>query len=144
MTFRALRSSAWAAAYADGSDELNKYMMLPARQRGLTLWGFLFVSVVVLVVALIAFRVFPAYIEYFSVQKALQGAIVDSKDLTKADIRRLVDKRISADYIDSINASDIDVTKSGNVTTVSVSWQVKLHMVGNASLLLDFDATASR
>ena len=117
---------------------------MPARQRGLTLWGFLFVAAVVLIGALIAFRVIPAYIEYFSVQKALQGALADSRDLTKADIRRLVEKRIGADYIDSVNASDIDVTKSGNVTTVSVSWQTKLHMVGNASVVLDFDASASR
>ena len=123
---------------------MKEYTTMPARQRGLTLWGFLFVAAVVLIGALIAFRVIPAYIEYFSVQKALQGALADSRDLTKADIRRLVEKRIGADYIDSVNASDIDVTKSGNVTTVSVSWQTKLHMVGNASVVLDFDASASR
>jgi len=117
---------------------------MPARQRGLSMWGFLFVAAVVLVGALIAFRVIPAYIEYFSVQKALQGALADSKDLTKAEIRKLVEKRIGADYIDSVNASDIDVSKAGNVTTVSVSWQTKLHMVGNASVVLDFDASASR
>jgi hypothetical protein len=117
---------------------------MSARQRGLSMWGFLFVAAVVLVGALIAFRVIPAYIEYFSVQKALQGALADSKDLTKAEIRKLVEKRIGADYIDSVNASDIDVSKAGNVTTVSVSWQTKLHMVGNASVVLDFDASASR
>ena len=119
-------------------------MTIRARQRGLTMLGFLFVAAVVLVIALISFRVIPAYIEYFSVQKALEGALADSKDLTKADIRKLVDRRIGADYIDSVNASDIDVVKAGNVTTVSVGWQTKLHLVGNASLLLDFDATASK
>jgi hypothetical protein len=106
--------------------------------------GFLFVAAVVLVLALLSFRVIPAYIEYFSVQKALEGALADSRDLTKADIRRLVERRIGADYIDSVNANDIEVTKSGNVTTVSIGWQNKLHLVGNASLLLEFDATASR
>jgi Domain of unknown function (DUF4845) len=119
-------------------------MTMPARQRGLTMTGFLFVGAVVLVAALLSFRVIPAYIEYFSVQKALEGALNDSKDLTKAEIRRLVDRRIGADYIDSINSNDIEVTKSGKVTTVSVAWQNKLHLVGNASLLLEFDATASR
>jgi hypothetical protein len=118
--------------------------MTPARERGLTMIGFLFVAVVVVVSALVCFRVFPAYMEYFSVQKALEGALVDSRDLTKADIKRLVGKRIDAEYIESVNAGDIDVVKSGNVTTVSVSWQTKLHMVGNASIVLDFDATASR
>ena len=39
-------------------------MNMPARQRGLTMTGFLFVSAVVLVLALLSFRVIPAYIEY--------------------------------------------------------------------------------
>jgi hypothetical protein len=119
-------------------------MTTPSRHRGLTMMGFLFTAVVVVVAALVCFRVFPAYMEYFSVQKALEGALADSKDLTKNDIKKLVGKRIDADYIESVNAGDIDVSKNGNVTTVSVSWQTKLHMVGNASILLDFDATASK
>jgi hypothetical protein len=128
----------------DGGDELNKPLMIPARERGLTMTGFLFVAVVVVVVALICFRVIPAYIEYFSVQKALEGALNASKDLSKNEIKGLVSKRIDAEYIDSVKAGDIDVSKAGNVTTVSVSWQTKLHMVGNASIVLDFDASASR
>ena len=106
--------------------------------------GFLFVTVVVLVVALLGFRVIPAYIEYFSVEKALQGALADSKDLTTADIRKLLERRIGADYIDSVIPSDVVVTKTGNVITAAASWQTKLHLVGNASLVLDFDASASR
>jgi len=116
----------------------------PTRLRGLTMTGFLFVLVVVLIVALLSFRVIPAYIEYFSVQRALEGALNDSKDLSKGEVRRLVERRIGAEYIDSVRASDIEVVKNGNVTTASVSWQNKLHLVGNASLLLDFDASASR
>ena len=120
------------------------HMTAPSRQHGLTMLGFLFVAVVFLVSALIAFRVIPAYIEYFSVQKALEGALNDSKDLTRQDVRRLVERRLGAEYIDSVHADDIEVTKSNNVTTASASWQNKLHLVGNASLLLDFDASASR
>jgi hypothetical protein len=120
------------------------HMATPARQRGLTMIGFLFVLVVVLVVALLSFRVIPAYIEYFSVQKALEGALNDSKDLTKAEIVRLLQRRLGAEYIDSIRPSDVEITKTGNVTTAAASWQTKLPLVGNASLLLEFDASASR
>jgi len=106
--------------------------------------GFLFVTVVVVIAALISFRVIPAYIEYFSVQKALEGALNDSKDLSRAEVRRLVERRLGAEYIDSVHAGDIEVIKAGNVTTASASWQNKLHLVGNASILLEFDASASR
>jgi len=119
-------------------------LTIPARQRGLTMIGFLFVTVVVVIAALISFRVIPAYIEYFSVQKALEGALNDSKDLSRAEVRRLVERRLGAEYIDSVHAGDIEVNKIGNVTTASASWQNKLHLVGNASILLEFDASASR
>lgn len=119
-------------------------MKTPPRQRGLSMTGFLFVSAVVLILALLSFRVIPAYIEYFSVIKVLEGALNDSNDLTKTDVRKRIERRLGAEYIDSMYASDVEVTKIGNVTTASASWQKKLHLVGNASLVLDFDASASR
>ncbi|MBK9114520.1 MAG: DUF4845 domain-containing protein [Betaproteobacteria bacterium] len=113
-------------------------------QRGLSMIGFLFVAAVVLVVAMVSFRMIPAYIEYYTIQRALEGALADSNDLSVATIRRAMDRRLAADYADAVVAKDVDVTKSGNTITASVSWQKQLHMVGNVSLLLDFDATASR
>lgn len=115
-----------------------------SRQRGLSVLGFLFVAAVVLSVALLAFRMIPAYIEYFTIQKALDGALADSSDLSVASIRRAMDRRLSADYADAITAKDVDVTKSGNTITASVSWEKKLPVVKNVSILLEFDASASR
>ena len=119
-------------------------MNMRSSQRGLSMIGFLFVSAVVLGLALLSFRVIPAYIEYFSVQKALEGALADSPDLTRADILKRVERRLGADYIDSMKASDVNITRSNNVTTATANWQNRLHLVGNASLLLDFEASASR
>ena len=34
--------------------------------------------------------------------------------------------------------------RDGNAITASVAWQRILHMVGNASILLDFQASASK
>ena len=106
--------------------------------------GFLFVAAVVLVVAMVSFRMIPAYIEYYTIQRALEGALADSNDLSVVTIRRAMDRRLAADYADAVAAKDVEVTKTGNAITASVSWQKQLHMVGNVSLLLDFDASASR
>lgn len=114
------------------------------RQRGLTMIGFLFVAVVLLVVALLAFRMIPSYIEHYTIQKALEGALADSNDLSVATIRRAMDRRLAADYADAVAGKDVEVLKNGNAITASVSWQVKLPLVSNVSLLLDFDASASR
>ena len=123
---------------------MGKYKTLLTRQRGLTMLGFLFVAGVVLIAALLAFRVIPAYIEYYSVQRTMEGALAESPDLTRADILRRIDRRLGAEYIDSVRASDVNVTRAANVTTATASWQTKLHLIGNASILLDFEAVASR
>ena len=119
-------------------------MVHPRRQRGLTIVGFLLVSAVVIIFALVGFRVLPAYIEYFTVQKALQATLAEPGNLTPLDIRRSLERRIAADYIDSVRASDVTVSKEGNQIVASLAWQKILHMVGNASILLEFEVSAAR
>ena len=118
--------------------------MTQRRQRGLSMIAFLFVAAVVLVVALLGFRMIPAYIEWYTIQKALEGAVADSNDLSLNTIRRAMEMRLAADYADAVTAKDVEVTKSGNVITAAVSWQKILPLVANVSLLLEFDASASR
>jgi len=113
-------------------------------QRGLSLLGFLFVAAVVLIAALLAFRMVPAYIEWYTVQRALEAAVKDASDPTLNNIRRAMERKLNADYADAVSARDVEVTRSGNIITASVSWQKKLPLVSNVSLLLDFDASATR
>ena len=113
-------------------------------QRGLSMIGFLFVALVVAVVAIVGFRMVPSYVEYFTIQSAVEKSLRDSPEPTPQVVRRSFDKYIAADYIDSVTSNDLVVVKEGNVITASVSWQKQLHMVGNVSLLLDFDVAAQR
>ena len=117
---------------------------MAGKEHGLSMTGFLFTTVVIVVVALVAFRVGPSYIEYFTVQKALDQTMTEVQNPTVADIRRSMDRRLSADYVDSVRASDVTVSKEGNTIIASLAWQKILHMVGNASILLEFEATANR
>ena len=114
------------------------------RQRGLSIIGFLLVAAVVIIFALVGFRVLPAYIEFYSVQKALEQTLADQSNITPQDIRRSLERRISADYVDSVRASDVTVTKEGNQIVARLEWQKILHMVANASILLEFEASATR
>jgi len=114
-------------------------------QRGLSMIGFLFVAVVVVVCVMIGFRVTPAYVEYYSVTKALERALNETKDLNSAaEIRKSFQKYADAGYIESVNGKDIEIVKTKNEITASASWSRKLPLVANASLLLDFDASATR
>ncbi len=114
-------------------------------QRGMSIIGFLFVVAVVVVVALVGFRMIPAYIEWYTIQKALEAAVADAgNDPSLNNIRRAMERKLSADYADAVSAKDVNVVKNGNTITAQVSWQKILPMVGNVSILIDFDASASR
>ncbi len=120
-------------------------MQQRTQQSGLTMIGFLFVTIVIVVCVMIGFRVTPAYIEYYSIQKALEQALVTAKDLNSAaEIRSAFQKRVDSGYIESVKGKDIEITKTRNEVTASVSWTRKLPLVANVSLLLEFDASATR
>jgi hypothetical protein len=116
------------------------------RQRGFTITGFIFTAIVAVTVLMIGFRTVPSYIEYFTVKKILVQ-ILDSVQggmITLPEVRRAFDRRMSADYIESVLPGDVDMQKNGNQITLSASWTKTLHMVGNVSLLLEFEATATK
>jgi hypothetical protein len=116
------------------------------RQGGLTMTGFLFTAIVVVTAVMIGFRVAPSYIEYFSVKKILTQILEASGDapITLPDVRRAFDRRSGADYIESVTPADVEIQKSNNQTTLSASWTRTLHLVGNVSFLLEFEATATK
>lgn len=114
------------------------------RQRGLSMIGFLFTAAVVITVALIGFRVLPSYIEYFAVKKALEATLADDAVQNVRDVRNAMSRRMDAQYIDAVKAADIQVNKVGNALVATVSWQQVLHMIGNASILLDFNVEVSK
>ena len=115
------------------------------RQHGLSLVGFIFVTAIVIACVMVGFRVVPAYIEYFSVKKVMEKTLADSREpFTIAQFRRDFDLKASADYIDSVRGTDIDVAKEGNSLVATANWNRTLHLFGNVSLLLEFEATVAK
>ena len=115
------------------------------RQDGLTMTGFLFTAIVAVAVVMIGFRMLPPYIEYFTVKKIMAKTLDDAKQgFSLYQFRRDFDLKASADYIDSVKGSDIEVSKEGNNLVATAAWTRTLHLVGNVSLLLEFEATTTK
>jgi len=119
-------------------------MAVQVRQRGLSLISFIFTAAVITIFAAVGFRVAPAYFEYFAVQKALESTLEDDTATNATRVRTVLDNRLSAQYVDAIRAADVQVTRDGNAIVATIEWQRVLHMVGNASILLEFTAQAQR
>jgi hypothetical protein len=115
------------------------------QQGGLSIVGFIFVAAMVMLAVMVGFRMVPAYIEWYTVKKVMNNTLQTSKEgFTLYQFRRDFDLKASADYIDSVRGADIEVTKEGNQLVATASWQRVLHLAGNVSLLLEFEAVATK
>ena len=117
---------------------------MKSRQRGLTMFGFLFVAVVLVAVALLAMKLVPAYVEYFSVKKILNtmGQESDLRSKSNAEIRNDFSRRASVGYVTVVKAQDISIDRSGGVPVVSADYVFRTKLVGNVSLVVDFSASS--
>ncbi|WP_296891682.1 DUF4845 domain-containing protein [Thiobacillus sp.] len=117
---------------------------MKSKQRGLTMFGFLFVAVVVVMLAMLAMKLVPAYIEYFSVKKILatMGQESDLKSKSNADIRSDFARRANVGYVTVVKPEDIIVDRHGAVPVISTDYTFRTKLVGNVSLVVDFSASS--
>lgn len=110
-------------------------VQLRARQRGISFLGLLFVGGVLAILGIIAAQVFPTFIEYQAVVKAVNKA---SGGSTPAEVRSIFDKAADVDNISSIKGSQLEVSKDGDKVAVSFAYQREIHLVGPAFLTLKY------
>ena len=97
--------------------------------------GLLFVGVVLAVLGVVGAQVFPTFIEYEAVAKAVNKA---SGGSSVAEVRSIFNKAADVDNITSIKGSDLDVTKDGEKIVVAFAYQREIHLVGPAFLTLKY------
>ncbi|MHB1352004.1 MAG: DUF4845 domain-containing protein [Thiobacillus sp.] len=116
---------------------------LRAGQRGLSLSGFLFVVAMLAVVALLAMKLVPAYIEFFSVKKILatMGQEPDLKSKSNAEIRSDFMRRAGVSYVTVVKPEYLRIDRRTGVPVVSAEYEFRTKLVGNVSLVVDFSAS---
>jgi len=107
------------------------------------MFGFLFVAAVLVAVAMLAMKLVPAYIEFFSVKKILatMGQESDLRSKSNAEIRSDFTRRANVGYVTVVKPEDLSIDRSGGVPVVSVDYEFRTKLVGNASLVVDFSAS---
>jgi hypothetical protein len=118
---------------------------LQSRQRGLSMIGFLFVAAVLVVVAMLAMKLVPAYIEFFSVKKILatMGQESDFRSKSNAELRSDFAKRANVGYVTVVKPEHLTIDRRGGVPVVSADYEFRTKLVGNASLVVDFSASTN-
>lgn len=113
-------------------------------QRGVSMIGFLFMAVVVIFIAMLAMKLVPAYIEFFSVKKILaaMGQDSETKTMSNADIRNSFAKRAGVSYVTVVKPDDLSIDRSGGNMAISAEYEYRTPLVANISLVVDFKASS--
>jgi hypothetical protein len=112
------------------------------RQRGLSLIGLIFVGFILVFLALLAMKVLPPVIEYFTVVKHLRALARETQGANLKDIKDGFNKRALIDDIGVVNGNDIEIEQRGDSTILSISYEKKVELFGPVGLYFDFQATS--
>jgi len=123
---------------------MQRIPTLKQSQRGLTMFGFLFVAAVFIAIAMLAMKLVPAYIEFFSVKKILStmGQEAELKSKSNGDIRTDFGRRAGVGYVTVVKPEDITIDRHGGVPVISADYAFRTKLVGNVSLVVDFSASS--
>ena len=113
------------------------------KQHGMSIYGLMYLLLTLGFVGYIGLKVFPAYLEYYSVKKILATmANEEAKNANSVkEIRDGFDRRATIGYVTVVTGADLEITKEAGESVISASWAVKMPLFASASVVLDFNAS---
>ncbi len=111
-------------------------------QLGVSLGALIVGLFILILAALLGLRLAPAYMEFFTVKKAVAAIADERRGASVSEIRRAFDSRAAIDDITAVGAADLEISKEGNDIIVSVQWRKEVRLFGNISVVMDFNATS--
>lgn len=110
-------------------------------QQGFSLIGFLSSILIIVVAVLLLVRVGPGVLEYWAIGKAVSAAKLMAT--SPAELRASFNKIAAAGNIEAIEGKNLEITGTGDDMQVSFAYQKKIHLVGPASLVIDYKSSTA-
>lgn len=116
-------------------------MVLRSGQRGLGLWGWIFVLGVIGFVALIAMQLTPIYLEEMSIERVVRQTAQDpgNASLPIPELRKAMKLRWDVEGIDRLSVNDVKIVQFGSGRALSYEYDAKADLFYNISLLVHFE-----
>jgi Domain of unknown function (DUF4845) len=114
-------------------------------QTGLTAIGLILTLIPVGLAVYIVLRVAPVYIEALSVGDVVNSLKkeLDLKEKSREEISKLIQKRLyEINNVSSVARDDIKIQKTVNDVTVTIDYEARVPLFGNAALALAFHKRA--
>ncbi|MDP2903203.1 MAG: DUF4845 domain-containing protein [Methylovulum sp.] len=111
------------------------------RQQGLTFISLVFVLGILAFFVLLILKIGPIYMDHNKVTSAL-AALEKTPDVetkTEPEIRTILSKRFNMNYVTDVTGDDIKIIQSGNYLKVVIQYDVIKPILGNLSVLVEFN-----
>ena len=112
-----------------------------ARQDGMTGIGIALILGMIAFFALIAMRLFPIYMEHFSVTTHLDNLASDSdtRGKTNKEILKKLRTSFGIDDVDNVKSENIFIERhKGGGMTVAIEYEVRTSGIGNVDMVVSF------
>jgi len=109
------------------------------RQGGMSLTGLILGLVVVGLVAVLAIKVIPSWLEYRSIKDGIVR--VKAEGGTVPEMQRAFDKFADINNVESVKGRDLIISKDGGEPEISFAYQKRIALTDSASIVIDYDGT---
>ena len=112
-------------------------------QRGATVFGMVFLAIIVAFVMLMGARIFPSVNEYLTIRKVVSN-IMRANPSSPADIRSSFGKSTEIEYsIKTIAPKDLDIQPVGDGFKTTYRYNVEIEIVDPVFLLVKYSGSAT-
>lgn len=120
-----------------GGDRVNR---LARRQRGIGLLGIMFWIAFLSGVASLAFKMWPAYLQFATVKTVMDGIQTDAELAGKGprEVISALSKRLYVNDVKGVSEKDFNFEPAGPKRILSVAYEVREHVVANVDVVMAF------
>ena len=118
---------------------LDRKHLTFGRQGGMSLTGLILGLVVVGLVAVLAIKVIPSWLEYRSIKDGISR--VKEEGGSVAEMQKAFDKFADINNVTSLRGRDLIISKDGGEPEISFAYQKRIALTDNASIVIDYDGT---
>ena len=116
-------------------------MHLRNKQRGLGLWGWVFVLTVIGFTAMVTLQLVPIYLAELSIQKVVRNAAADPANASApiSELRKNMKTRWDVEGISTLDVNEITLEKYGAGRALCYDYDAKADLFANISLVVHFE-----
>jgi hypothetical protein len=112
-------------------------------QSGVTLMGLFIALGIIIVVALLAMKLVPAYMEYATAKNAIDAIARERNAQSPQEVRRAFEARAAIDNITAVKPADLEISKDGAGMAIGFAYRREVPLFANLGVYIDFAANSS-